>query len=48
MTKIRMYQVFQMSDGDENKSDKKKMFDNDYENFIKSRNEGIPVSTNRA
>ena len=38
----------QMSGGDENKNDKRKMFDNDYENFIKSRNEGIPVSTNRA
>ena len=38
----------QMGSGDENKNDKRKMFDNDYENFIKSRNEGIPVSTNRA
>lgn len=29
-------------------SDKRQMFDNDYENFIKSRNDGIPQSNNRA
>ena len=28
--------------------EKRKMFDNDYENFIKSRNDGIPQSNNRA
>jgi hypothetical protein len=30
------------------KTDKRQMFDSDYENFIKNRNEGIPNSTNRA
>jgi len=36
------------SGGEENKSDKRQMFDNDYEDFIKNRNTGIPNSTNRA
>lgn len=36
-----------MSSGDTG-SDKRQMFDNDYENFIKSRNDGIPQSNNRA
>ena len=30
------------------RGENRKMFDNDYENFIKSRNDGIPQSNNRA
>ena len=37
----------EMSGGDVG-SDKRQMFDNDYENFIKNRNAGIPQSNNRA
>ena len=37
----------EMSGGDVG-SEKRKVFDNDYENFIKSRNAGIPQSNNRA
>ena len=38
----------EMSGGGGVGSEKRKMFDNDYENFIKSRNDGIPQSNNRA
>lgn len=38
----------QSNDNQDNKSNKRQLFDNDYEQFIKNRNEGIPSSTNRA
>jgi hypothetical protein len=38
----------QNADNSGDKSDKRKLFDNDYENFIKNRNNGIPMSNNRA
>ena len=36
------------SSGSEGGSNKRKLFDSDYESFIKSRNDGIPQGNHRA